>query len=90
MATNSQNEQFFALADNFINLANELAKTAGTSDTGAALRYAAARYNTFEASLSTNNLAEEQQKMVDMLCDDFRKMLDINMQDYIQRLTENE
>lgn len=79
---------FFELADQFINLANELAKTKGTADVGTALRYASARYNTFEASLNTPNLAKDEAKMTDMLCDDFREMLKANMQDYIQRLAQ--
>ena len=56
---------------------------------GTALRYAAARYNTFEASLSTNDLAGDQDKMIDMLCDDFREMLKANMKDYIERIRQN-
>ncbi|HEC20029.1 MAG TPA: DUF3144 domain-containing protein [Gammaproteobacteria bacterium] len=76
---------FFEIADQFINLANELAKTQGTANVGTALRYAAARYNTFEASLSSDDLARDETKMTDMLCNDFREMLKANMQDYIAR-----
>ena len=80
--------EFFEIADQYINLANELAKTQGSANAGTALRYAAARYNTFEASLSTTDLANDQDKMIDMLCDDFREMLKVNMQDYIQRMRQ--
>jgi hypothetical protein len=82
--------EFFEIADQYINLANELAKTEGSANAGTALRYAAARYNTFEASLSTTDLAKEQDKMIDMLCDDFREMLKVNMKDYIQRIAQND
>ena len=88
MSEEKQNLKFFDLADKYINLANELAKTEGSANTGTALRYAAARYNTFEASLSTNDLAGEEDKIIDMLCDDYREMLRANMKDYIQRITQ--
>jgi Protein of unknown function (DUF3144) len=86
MSEQKQETPFFELADQYINLANELAKNDGTANVGTALRYAAARYNTFEASLSTDDLDKDQDKMIDMLCDDFREMLKVNMQDYVQRL----
>lgn len=88
-STNKEQSAFFQLADQFINLANELAKTEGSSDVGTALRYAAARYNTFEASLSTNDLAADENKMTDMLVNDFRNMLKVHMQDYIQIIARN-
>lgn len=89
MSDEKKEMEFFEIADQYINLANELAKTEGSANTGTALRYAAARYNTFEASLSTNDLANDQEKMIDMLCDDFREMLKANMQDYIERIRQN-
>jgi len=90
MSDEKQETPFFEIADKFIHLANELAKTEGSANVGTALRYAAARYNTFEASLSTKELAKEEAKITDMLCDDFREMLKVNMQDYIQRLAKKD
>jgi len=78
--------EFFEIADRYINLANDIAKTEGTANTGTALRYAAARYNTFEASLASPDLAQERDKLIDMLCNDFREMLKANMDDYISRI----
>ncbi|MBL1274878.1 MAG: DUF3144 domain-containing protein [Ectothiorhodospiraceae bacterium] len=89
MSEEKQKTPFFDLADRYINLANELAQKEGTADAGTALRYAAARYNTFEASLSTKDLSGDHEKMIDMLCDDFREMLKVNMKDYIQRIAAN-
>ena len=86
MSDNQQANPIFDLADQFINLANELAKQSGSADVGTAMRYAAARYNTFEASLSTPDLAADEKKMTDMLCDDFREMLKVHMKDYIHRM----
>jgi hypothetical protein len=89
MSAEQQNLEFFEIADKYINLANELAQTEGSANAGTALRYAAARYNTFEASISTPDLAKDQDKMIDMLCDDFREMLKVHMKDYIQRMRQN-
>jgi len=89
MSDEKQETPFYEIADQYINLANELAKTEGSANVGTALRYAAARYNTFEASLSTKDLAGDESKMTDMLCDDFREMLKVNMQDYIKRIAKN-
>ncbi len=90
MSDDKQETPFFEVADQFIDLANKLAQTEGSANVGTALRYAAARYNTFEASLSTSELAKDEAKITDMLCDDFREMLRVNMQDYIQRLTKKD
>ncbi|WP_455217286.1 DUF3144 domain-containing protein [Kaarinaea lacus] len=88
MKNDKQGMEFFEIADKYINLANDIAKSEGTANTGTALRYAAARYNTFEASLSTQDLAGEKDKLIDMLCDDFREMLKANMDDYIQLIAK--
>jgi hypothetical protein len=89
MTDENQGLEFFEIADKYINLANDIAKTEGTANTGTALRYAAARYNTFEASLSTPDLAEERDKLIDLLCDDYREMLKANMDDYIKMIASN-
>jgi len=86
MTENNQGMEFFEIADKYINLANDIAKSEGTANTGTALRYAAARYNTFEASLSTQDLAGEKDKLIELLCADFREMLTANMDDYIQMI----
>ena len=47
-------------ADKFINLANEMAKSDRSGNVGVAFRFAAARYCAYEASMQTNELAEEK------------------------------
>lgn len=89
MTDEKQGLEFFEIADKYINLANDIAKSEGTANTGTALRYAAARYNTFEASLSTSDLAGERDKLIDLLCNDFREMLKANMDDYIKMIAAN-
>jgi Protein of unknown function (DUF3144) len=83
MADDKQDIPFYELADQYINLANELAQSQGSANVGTALRYAAARYNCFEASMSTQDLPADADKMVEQLCADFREMLKVNMQDHI-------
>jgi AraC-like DNA-binding protein len=89
-STHHEEEPFYKIADQFINLANEIAATAGSAAVGTAIRYAAARYNTFEASLGSTDLAADRDKFITMLCDDFRAMLGVNMDDYIQRLQQQD
>jgi len=78
----------YQLADQFINLANELAQSEGSPAVGTALRYAAARYNTFEATLGGYDLRADKEKLMDMFCEDFRKMLGENIEDYARRLSQ--
>ena len=52
----------FQLADQFIALANEInAKEQDVSKVGTALRFAASRFNAFEAALKSADLAAEKQ-----------------------------
>ena len=90
MTDKKQQLEFYEIADKYIDLANELAKSIEPTNIGTALRYAAARYNTFEASLNTNDLAKEKDKMIDLLVDDYRKMLNANMDDYIQLIAKRQ
>ena len=69
-------------ADKFINFANELSKSDNSGCVGVALRYAAARYCAFEASLQTNNLDEEKDKHLEFFANVFKDMLRINLEDY--------
>lgn len=89
MTDKNQEKQFYEIADKYIDLANELAKSEGFANTGTALRYAAARYNVFEASMSIKDLSKEQDKIIGLLCNDFREMLKANMQDYLQRIPQH-
>jgi hypothetical protein len=70
-------------ADKFINIANEMAKLDNSGAVGVALRFAAARYCAFEASLQTNKLIEERSKHLRHYSDVFNKMLQRNLDDYI-------
>lgn len=74
-------------ADKFIDLANEMTKTAGPGEIGVAIRYAAARFSAFEASMRSNNLAEDKDRLLQFLVDTFTEMLQKNFDEYIEILS---
>jgi hypothetical protein len=79
-----KDDAMYNYADQFINLANELSKSDNSGCVGVALRYAAARYCAFEASLQTNNLAKDKDNHLQFFTNVFNKMLQINLDDYIK------
>ena len=48
---NDEDKMMFDYADKFINLANEMSKSDRSGNVGVAIKYAAARYSAFEASM---------------------------------------
>lgn len=79
----------FEYADKFIALANELSQSQTTGNVGVAFRYAAARYSAFEASLRTDNLAEEKDKHIQFFANTFTEMLQENFDQYVKLQSEN-
>jgi hypothetical protein len=71
-------------ADKFIDLANELFKSDKSGNVGVAIRFAAARYCAYEASMQTNNLAADKDKHLQLFTDAFADMLRINLDEYIE------
>ena len=71
-------------ADKFINLANEMAKSDRSGNVGVAFRFAATRYCAYEASMLTNNLAEDKDKHLQLFINAFKEMLQTNLEDYIK------
>ena len=75
-------------ADKFINLANELSQSDRSGKVGMAIRFAAARFSVYEASTQTNNLAEDQDKYLQLIADDFKNSVQVNFKDYIKILSQ--
>ncbi|MCH1923904.1 DUF3144 domain-containing protein [Shewanella sp. C32] len=74
----------FELADQFIALANELSQTEqDVGKVGTALRFAAARYNAFEAAIKSSDLAKEKDSALEWFSNEYREMLQDNLQDHI-------
>ncbi|MFC1827889.1 DUF3144 domain-containing protein [Thermodesulfobacteriota bacterium] len=84
----NDDKMMFDYADKFINLANEMSKSDRSGNVGVAIRYAAARYSAFEASMRTDNLAEDKDKQLQDFSDIFTDMLRVNLEDYIKALTQ--
>jgi len=76
-------EAIYDYTDKFINLANEICKSDNSGAVGVAIRFAAARYSAFEATLQTNNLIEDKDKHLEFFTNVFNKMLQKNLDDYI-------
>ena len=76
-------------ADKFIELANEISKTTSIGNVGVAIRYAAARYSAFEASMQTKNLAEDKDRHLQFFANTFTEMLQKNFGEYIQLQAKN-
>ncbi len=85
MSIEEEEPSMYDLADQFINLANKMVKQDQSGNVGIAIRYAAARYNVFEASLHCDDLAKEKEAIIDRYTADYRKMMDINIDQHIQR-----
>jgi hypothetical protein len=86
----SQNDDktMYDYADKFINLANEMSKSDSSGNVGVAMRFAAARYSAFEASMRTDKLAEEKDKQLELFANAFKEMLQMNIEDYIHLLSQ--
>lgn len=84
MSNEENAPSMYELANQFIDLANELAQQDRSGTVGTAIRYAAARYNAFEASLQSDDLAGEKEKVLEMFIEDYRNMMDTNLDQYIE------
>ena len=80
----NNDKAIYDYADKFINLANEMARSDRSGDVGVAIRFAAARYSAYEASMRTNNLADDIEEQVQFFVNLFTDMLRINLEDYIK------
>lgn len=74
----------FQLADQFIALANELSgKENDVSKVGTALRFAASRFNAFEAALKSADLPAEKANALEWFTNEYKEMLNDNLDDHI-------
>ena len=74
----------FQLADQFIALANEISATEkDVSKVGTAFRFAASRFNAFEASLKSADLAAEKANALEWFTKEYKDMLSDNLDDHI-------
>lgn len=72
------------MADKFIELANEFTKSESKERVGAAIMFAAARYNAFEAYSKSEDLNKDKVDVLNWYSNEYRRMLDANMDEIIQ------
>ena len=78
----------YKTADQFISQANSLAESTDLATIAAGLRYAAARFAAFEASLRTDDLRRDKVEALDAYLNEFREMLDANLEQYIEQIAK--
>lgn len=71
------------MANQFIALANEFAKTESKERVGAAIMYAASRYNAYEAYTKSDNLAKDKPDALQWFTNEYHRMLEANMDELI-------
>ena len=81
-------KMIYDYADKFIDLANQMALSDRSGNVGVGIRFAAARYSAYEASMQTKNLADDQEKQLQLFADDFKKMLQFHIDDYIKIVSQ--
>jgi hypothetical protein len=78
-------QQFWELAEQFIEMANHSLETADPGKIGAAMLFAATRFNAFvvaSSSLDRAEFIEDMDESMDYLSKQFRQMLGDNLRDF--------
>ena len=75
----------YKIADQFISQANSLTESTDHATLAGGLRYAAARFAAFEASLRTDDLRRDKAEALDAYLNEFRAMLEENLEQYIEQ-----
>ena len=80
--------EFYKRADEHIKLSNnQISKDIPLGDIGASMMYSTARFNAWMNAYSCNNGVEMQvqkQETIEYFVEEFRKMLNKNLDDYIE------
>ena len=78
-----QDQEFFEMADAFIELANQYGDQGAIGKVSAALLFAAARYNAFYvAAVEDISLDDERDVAMEYFTRQYQKMLNDNFEDY--------
>lgn len=87
MSDTEKDQQFYDLANEFIELANGQSGAVDKGKVSAAFLYAAARFNTFIVASSAQNVEQfqtYQDKAFDYMVDQYKKMLREHFNDYTE------
>ena len=83
---NEQDREFYDRADAHIDLSNDQVPKAGSGKVCASMIYATARFSSWLAARGFSSgaeMKESRQKTIDYFLSEYRKMLEENMDDYI-------
>jgi Protein of unknown function (DUF3144) len=90
--TMQTDDRFYDRADEHIRLANEqINNVESRGKVSASMMYAAARFNAWVSATGFSSEAEMRERRelrIDFLCDQYRKMLRENYDDYIENFDE--
>ena len=70
------------MVDKFIEIANEFSRTETKERVGAAIMFAAARYNAYEASTKSKNISKDRNDASTWYSQEYRRMWDANMNEF--------
>lgn len=71
------------MSDKFIDLANEYTLSEPKERVGAAIMFAAARYNAFEALSKSSDLVRDRDDAIRWYTREYKRMLEANMEDLL-------
>lgn len=74
------------MADQFIKLANDLSNEESVERVGAAIMFAAARFNAFDIAQKSDNLQQDKADALQWFTNEYHRMLDANIDEYIEML----
>jgi len=92
MSTTQPDQQFWELTDTFIREANEQCSVAERAKVGAALLYAAARFNAFVAAAAAGNESSfqaDRPKAFEYFSDQYARMLAENLNEWANNFARN-
>ncbi len=91
MSSNEPSKEFWDRADEVIRLANEQCKSEDIGKVSSSLLYASARFNAFNIASTSEDVDElknDKDEALKYYCDQYRKMLIENFDDYIDNYAE--
>lgn len=87
MSDNTPSPEFFDRANALINVANDQCASTHPNEVSASTLYASARFNAFIVAATTGSaqaMASEKERALEYFTDQFRKMMEANLDDFIQ------
>jgi len=85
MSNNTPDAKFWSRVDALIHTTNAQCDEADPNEVAASTLYAAARFNAFivaQATGNPENMASEKERALEYFTDQFRKMLEDNLEDF--------